>query len=184
MQLTVLANLEIGLHEQTRLQPEIRAALDSAEATTEDLGRRVLATAFPGVRPVVRVPAAALAGAVAKRLQRASSAVAREVITESFMVLSLPGRVLALGANLADAFPDALRPATEPELEELLARFEPAAGGPDDCGARDWSVLDERMHYIAHLFRAFHERPELAGPPFTGAQLASLAGGALPDGEL
>ena len=183
-QLTVLANLEIGLHEQTRLQPEIRAALDSAGATTEDLGRRALGTAFPGVWPLVRRPAAALAGAFAKRLERASGAVAREVITESFMVLSLPGRVLALGANLADAFPDVLTSPPEPELRQLLARFEPPAGEPDDCGARDWSVLEERMHYIAHLFRAFHERPELAGPPFTDAQLASLARGALPDGEL
>ena len=35
-QLAVLANIEIGLHEQTRLQPEIREAMDSGSATTED----------------------------------------------------------------------------------------------------------------------------------------------------
>ena len=40
------------------------------------------------------------------------------------------------------------------------------------------------MHYIAHLFCAFHERPELFDPPFTDDQLAALARGALPDGEL
>ena len=37
-ELAVLANVEIGFHEQTRLQPEIRAALDAASATEKDLG--------------------------------------------------------------------------------------------------------------------------------------------------
>ena len=35
-ELVVLANLEIGLHEQTRLQPEIREALDAAATTGTD----------------------------------------------------------------------------------------------------------------------------------------------------
>jgi hypothetical protein len=39
-ELTLLANLEIGFHEQTRLQPEIRESLDAAYATQEDLGGR------------------------------------------------------------------------------------------------------------------------------------------------
>jgi hypothetical protein len=38
-ELAVLANLEVGLHEQTRLQPEIRDALEAATSTTKDLGR-------------------------------------------------------------------------------------------------------------------------------------------------
>jgi len=49
-ELAVLANLEIGLHEQTRLQPEIRAALDSAYSTPEDLGRRALVAVVQGRR--------------------------------------------------------------------------------------------------------------------------------------
>jgi hypothetical protein len=40
------------------------------------------------------------------------------------------------------------------------------------------------MHYIAHLFRAFHLDAGLARPPFTPAQVASLGRGGLPDGEL
>ena len=120
---------------------------------------------------------AATVGAVAARLQRAATAVAREVITESFMVLSLPGRVLALGANLTDEYPEALRPPADADLRELLARFEPVAPEPDDCGARDWSELDQRMHYIVHLFCAFHTHEELFDPPFSEAQLASLGRG-------
>src|SRR4029079_4820037 len=98
MELAVLANLEIGFHEQTRLQPEIREALDAAYRTPEDLGRRTLVAVVPGAArwwSIVRRPAAALAGAVAAGAQRSASRLAREVITESFMVMSLPGRVLA-----------------------------------------------------------------------------------------
>jgi hypothetical protein len=46
-ELALLANLEIGLHEQTRLQPEILEALDAASATQHDLGRRALEALFP-----------------------------------------------------------------------------------------------------------------------------------------
>jgi hypothetical protein len=183
-QLTVLANLEIGLHEQTRLQPEIREALDAGSATAHDLGDRTLAAVFPGAWQLVRRPAAALIGVVAGRLQRAASAVARDVVTESFLVLSLPGRMLALGAHLPDEIPEALRSPADTDLAELLARYEPVPPAADDCGARDWSELDQRMHYIAHLFCAFHADASLFDPPFSEKQLASLARGEVPGGEL
>jgi hypothetical protein len=183
-ELAFLANLQIGFHEQTRLQPEIRGSLDAAYATQEDLGRRVLEAVFPGVWPVLRKPAAALLGLIARGAQRAASRLAREVITASFMVLSLPGRVLLLGTHLADEYPEALREPTESELVTLLARFEPEPPALDDCGARDWSDLHQRMHYIVHLFRAFHLHADLARAPFTPAQLERLAAGVVPDGEL
>jgi hypothetical protein len=186
-ELSVLANLEIGLHEQTRLQSEIREALDAAYATHEDLGRRALEALFPAAArwwPVVRRPAAAVVGVVAAGVQRAASRLAREVITESFMVLSLPGRVLALGTHLADEYPEALREPADAELTELLARFEPVPPALDDCGARDWTDIDQRMHYIVHLFCAFHLREQLSRPPFTPEQVASFSGGVVPDGEL
>ena len=185
--LAVLANLEIGLHEQTRLQPEIREALDAAYATHEDLKRRALDALFPSAErwwPIVRRPAAAAVGMFATGVQRAASSLAREVITDSFMVLSLPGRVLALGTHLDDAYPEALLDPVDAELRELLARFEPEPPERDDCGARDWSDLHQRMHYIVHLFCAFHLREELSRPPFTPDQVASFGRGVVPDGEL
>src|SRR5262245_56106445 len=108
MQLTVLANLEIGFHEQTRLQPEIRESLDAPLATQEDLARGVVETVFPGAG-LIRRAALRPVHAVAARLQRASSELAREVITEELMVLTLPGRVLSLAANLPDDYPEPLR---------------------------------------------------------------------------
>ena len=145
----MLANLEIGLHEQTRLQPEIGEALDAAATTGDRLSGNLVRR---------------LLGVV---VQRGLTRLSRVAITRSFMVLTLPGAVLALGRNLDAPFPEALRTPTNAELETLLARFEPAAGALDDCGAEDWAQLTQRMHYIAHLFRAYHEIPALASAPFT-----------------
>jgi hypothetical protein len=183
----VLANLEIGLHEQTRLQPEIHEALDAAYATQEELGRRTLEALFPSAPrwwSVVRRPATAVVGAVAAAAQRSASRLAREVITESFMVLSLPGRVLVLGTHLTDPYPQELDDPVNAELTQLLARFEPVAPAPDDCGARDWSDLDQRMHYIVHMFCAFHLSEEISRPPFSAEQVASFSRGNVPDGEM
>jgi hypothetical protein len=186
-ELAVLANLEIGLHEQTRLQPEIRAGLDAAYVTQLDLGRRALVALVPSATrwwPVVRRSAAAVVGVVARAVQRAASRLAREAITESFMVLSLPGRVLALGSHLSDAYPEALVEPSNPELIDLLRRFEPVAPRPDDCGARDWSDINQRMHYIVHMFCAFHSTADLARPPFSREQVESLKRGIVPSGQL
>lgn len=167
----LLANLEIGLHEQTRLQPEIREAMDAAYTTKEDLGRRLC----PNARPRVRRAAAA----VAAPAQRALDALARELITRSLMVLSVPGRILALGAALDDPYPDSLRELTNAELAALVARFE--AQPP---ATEDWSVFEQRMRYIVHLFRCFQEQRTLFDPPFTPAQVERFKAGTIPDGEL
>jgi hypothetical protein len=183
-ELVFLANLEIGLHEQTRLQPEIRAALDAASATGEDLGRRVLAALFPRAVRFVPGPAIRLAGAAAGRFQSVSNALAREVITECLMVLALPGRVLALGRHLEDRFAPPLREPSNADLIALLGRYEPVAPDRDDCGAREWSDLRQRMHYIVHLFRVFHGDNGLGRAPFTPEQVASFQRGVVPDGDL
>ncbi|HEX7309544.1 MAG TPA: hypothetical protein VF232_00060 [Gaiellaceae bacterium] len=186
-ELALLANLNIGLHEQTRLQPEILEALDTSTTTPRDLGLRALDALFPSAKrwwPAVRRPVAAVVGASARAVQRASSRIAREAVTDSFMVLALPGRVLALGTHLSDAYPDVLAEPTDPELKEMLARFEPVPPTVDDCGARDWSDFHQRMHYIVHLFRVFHLSKQLTDTPFTAEQIASFTRGVIPEGEL
>ena len=152
----MLANLEIGLHEQTRLQPEIVEAMEAAVAPR----RRQRWLAWP--------------------VQRELTKLSRELITETLMVLTLPGAVLALGRNLDVA----LAPASDADLLALLAHYEPVPPAVDDCGAKDWSVLDQRMHYIAHLFRAYHTDESLSSPPFTPAQIERFRAGEMPDGEL
>ena len=186
-ELNALANLEIGLHEQTRLQPQIREALDVAGTTEEELGRRLMRAFFP---PVARRgqrlarPAAGLLGRLGAPLQRKLTGVTRAVITRCLMVLTLPGAVLALGRNLDATCPEVLRTLENAELEALVARFEPEPPALDDCGARDWSELAQRMHYISHLFRCYHESPELGDAPFTPEQVERIRAGVVPDGDL
>jgi hypothetical protein len=172
---------------RVRAQLSVFANLEIAYVTQERLGRRALEALFPSAArwwPVFRRPAAAALGVFAARAQRAASGLAREAITDSFMVLSLPGRVLALGSHLGDEYPETLREPLDAELTELLTRFEPVPPAPDDCGARDWSDLHQRMHYIVHLFCAFHLREELSRPPFTPEQVANFTQGIVPAGEL
>lgn len=183
-ELILLANLEISMHEQTRLQPEIRESLDAPYAVKQDLGRRLLLGLMPWWRRRVPRVLAALAGGLGWRAQLAAADMAREIITRSLMVMSLPGRVLALGANMDEPFPEALREPHDAQLIALLARLEPLAPARDDSAARDWSDFDERMHYIAHLFRAFQLHEELLGPPFTARQVQAFGAGAIPDGDL
>lgn len=175
-ELMLRANLTIGLHEQTRLQPEIGEALDAPYVTAEELGRMLCGTSRPRL--------AKLVGVVAKPAQGLVARFSREVITHSLMVLSLPGRILALGTHLDAAYPGELTELVEPELIALVSQYEPVAPAPDDCGAEDWSSLDQRMHYIVHLFRAFHVDAQLAGPPFSAAQVERFLAGVVPEGDL
>ena len=91
--------------------------------------------------------------------------------------------MLFLGTHLDDPYPEGLRELADAELRRWSPATSPSARSRR-CGARDWSALDQRMHYIVHLFRTLHERADLATPPFTPAQLRSIAAGTIPDGAL
>jgi hypothetical protein len=91
----------------------------------------------------------------------------------------MPGRALLPGTHVSDPYPEALRDLADAELAELIGRFEPVAPASDDCGAQDWSVLEQRVHYIVTLFRAWHENPDLSRPPFTPAQLERIIAGVI-----
>ena len=114
--------------------------------------------------------------------QGALAELARELITHSLMVLSVPGRILALGTTLDDPYPESLRELTNAELAALVARFEPAPAGR--CGASDWSDFEQRMHYIVHLFRCFHEHARPLRRAVHAAQVERFLAGVIPEGEL
>ena len=97
--------------------------------------------------------------------------IAREVITDSFMVLSLPGRVLALGTHLTDVYPDELRGPTDNDLVELLARYRARSAGTRRL--RSTRVVG------AAAADALHRPPVLRVPPAARAlrQPSPPAGG-------
>ena len=105
----------------------------------------------------------------------------REIITMALMVMSLPGRVMSLGADMDEPFPELLLELHDAELTALFGRFDTGVPG---TAAGDWSDFDQRMRYIAALFRAFHLHEELLGPPFTTEQVTMFTAGTVPDGDL
>jgi hypothetical protein len=183
----LLANLKIGLHEQTRLQPQIAAAVDAPIETAEDLGARVIHGLIPGSRSwprIVHGPAAGLAGWIARRIRREAVTVTRDVVTESMMVNTLPDVVLALGRDLDRPLPPILSGTPLPFLEQLTGEYDPCPPGGIACAAQDWCDLKQRMHYIVHLFRAYADEASLFSRPFTADQVARFRAGQVPRGEL
>jgi hypothetical protein len=192
-ELILLANLEIGVHEQNRLQPEIAESLDAALISSEVFTRQLLAELYPsgGWLVVWNLLLRRLLGRPT-RLDQAMQTVAavagkelREIITETMMTITLPGqRRLRLGEDLQTSYPDVLKILTLAELRDLLVVVDPTPDNPIESGALDWADLPDRMHFIAELFRCYQEDPYIFEPPFTTAQTDEIKAGRLPDGEL
>jgi hypothetical protein len=183
-ELAYRADLEIAWQEQARLQDVIRASMDQPVIRAHELGLRILGVVAPKLR-IARDTIATTVGVLAVPFHRFGLCVARRVITELLMTLRLPdGRVLRLGTALALPPAPLLRELTDPDLRAVVAGFG-CQSGEDNCGTDDWSQFRERMHYIAHLFRAFRDdAASFAKSPFTPEQIERFRAGALPDGSL
>jgi hypothetical protein len=70
------------------------------------------------------------------------------------------------------------------DLVALLSQIDPTPDSVLESGATDWADLEERMHYIAELFRCHHQSAELFDPPFTAAQADAMKNGNVPAGTL
>ncbi len=190
-ELLLLGNLEIGFHEQTRLQPEIVAALNAPIYDPRKLRGQLLEALFPDRASRLRLrlievfdrshPVLAARDRLASDLQHQ----AHLAITEHLMTLRLSrGRLLRLGQDLAAGFPPALRQITLPDLRALLAQVDPTPDSGVGSGAEDWGRLPDRMHFIADLFRAYHLDASLFDPPFAATQVSALKAGQQPAGQL
>ncbi|MGW4109707.1 hypothetical protein ACWEFJ_02370 [Actinosynnema sp. NPDC004786] len=192
-ELLLLANVEVGLHEQTRLQPEIAAALEAPVIDPRDLERRLFDLLLPGNRVVkwLRLALLTVLGrrtpvrVAAERLADHARALARRAVTRHLMTLALPGgELLDLAEDLRATFPPLLAELVDPDLLALLRTVDPTPDSLLDTAARDWADLPDRMHYIADMFRCHAQRADLLDPPFTPEQVAALAAGRLPTGQL
>ncbi len=182
-----LGNLEIGMHEQARLQPEILAALEVPFETATGLGRRILLVLAPGSVgwwTWASTAAAAVLGGFGKLSEKSIRALLRHAVTEALMTLRLPDGTIRLGRDPGGEPPESLREPRHPELAAMLARLQPAPGDPDGPGADDWSVLDERMQLIGRFFRCRHENRVLFAAPFTPEQVRECEAGRVPGGVL
>lgn len=190
-QLVLLANLGIGFHEQTRLQPEIAEALEAAVVDPDTFVRRLLTALFPyrgwlayALLLLLRWAGrrTALDRAVERFVDRVRHTL-RRVLTDHLMTLELSrGRVLRLGRDLSGQFPESLRQCDQPELLALLTRIDPTPDALRESGATDWADLGERLHFIADLFRSSQEDQSLLEAPFSDAQVTEIKANRVPSG--
>lgn len=182
-ELMLLANAEIGFHEQTRLQPDIEAALDAPVEGVMALGGRLAGVLFvsaPRWPGVFGKPLALMCGLFGRLLARTARRIARAVITQRLMSMELAGDPIRLRDDVAPEYPEALRSIEHPELRELIARLEQPG---QRSGVDDWADFADRMHYILMLFRTRQEDPKLFDPPFHAADIAAFQAGRLPAGR-
>ena len=191
-ELMLLANLEIGFHEQIRLQPEIREALDAGFVDASQFNRRLARAILlqPGRLPLLRFfvqrlfgrlkPFETLINAFIEQLRQQ----ARLLITWRMMGLKISTIRLRLGEDLPAKFPPLLQHIENVELQRLLAQIDPTPDSPRQSGAVDWADLPDRIHFIAELFRRYQLEEILWAPPFAPEQVAALKDGHLPLGRL
>lgn len=188
-ELLLLANLEIGYHEQVRVQPEIAEAANVALPEPAEVRGRLMAMLFPRGSRWLRLRSALwrLIGRKAPldvaidRLIDSLRLELRRVLTQQVMGMDLAGiAALRLGKDLAIGYPPRLARVEHPELVALLARIDPAPDTVRGSGAKDWADVTHRLHYIAELFRCFQETAEVAGSPYNAEQVAAIRAGQVP----
>ena len=178
-QLVLAANIAAVLHEQQRLQDDIRDALD---ADMVDIGSDLESICHR------LVPERVERWIVARAKRRVAphlTALWEHVATRMMMTLTVPGQTLHLGRDLppgpeGELFPPALGDITRAELRELLDEWDPTGGTGRGCAARDWADLHQRMGYIVNLFRSRQQELDLSVSPFSDAQLATMRDGMVP----
>jgi hypothetical protein len=181
-ELMLLANCLIGLHEQTRLQANIAAALDAPiDVMATDGPFATLAEHAHG-------ELAGLLSVVGKPCERLARDAWQRIATSAAMHLDMPdGSAIGLGEDpnesLDARFPRDLRAPTLPALRELMTRYGAAHRGNADTAATDWASLDQRMRFIIDLFRLSQQTAGMFEQPFTAKQ-RQVHAAALPPGSM
>lgn len=174
-QLILLGNCLIGLHEQTRLQSNIQAAL---EAPVDQL-------LFDRLAPATKLPLLGkVVGGAIKTLGRTVKETWDEVLTRYAMNLSLPaGTEISLHGDVpkrATEFPNDLVLLDNEDLVDLLSSYDHRLDTLINSGANNWAALPDRMGFIVDLFRSRQQDLTLFGEPFTDEQRGSLAKALVP----
>lgn len=192
-QLFYFANVLVGYHEQTRLQPEILESMNAARINAAQLKDRLtsMILAHKSAKGKFFYFLDWIVGKTDLLKKSIESLVAeaeshiRKVITDQLMTLRLPtGEVLELGDDLLAEPCAELLHLDHESLINLLAQLRPSPDVKDGAGCSDWSNLPQRIHYIAHLFRCYHGNQELLLPPFSEEQVRLIKSGAIPAGDL
>ena len=192
-ELNLLANLQIGFHEQNRLQPEIADALNGSLFDAQQVKEQLLDKLLSGIsfrskfvlffkRIVSKT--GLLDKAIESLVERIQYHL-RRALTVHLMTLTIPpDNRLHLGRDLSMPYPGELKQLVNAELLALLQQTDPTPDSMLESGANDWANLAERMHFISELFRCCHGSKELFAPAFMPDQVKALNEGRLPGGTL
>lgn len=182
-ELILLANLEIGFHEQSRLQPDIAEALEASVTDPMEFKQQLLQTLFPRQSWMSKIGSlftrltgrpSPLDNAINGFAQKARHEI-RVFLTEHMMELGFPAGVrVQLGDDLTHSFPVALQHLTNADLIALLKQIDPTPDSLKESGAVDWAHLPDRLHFIADLFRCFQETSALLEQPVESGTASSM----------
>jgi hypothetical protein len=187
-ELQFLANVEIGFHEQTRLQPEIAEALTATVIERSILKQRIqelmqrwsIRNRIIGIFQSL-LSQTTLLDKYIDLLSALTGKIMRQIMTTHLMTLTFPpGRALVLGADLSADYPASLLKLDYPEALKFIALVDPTPDSLVASGATDWANLGERIHFICDLFRCHHENEQLFEYAFTKEQQAQIASGSVP----
>lgn len=190
-ELILLANVKIGLHEQTRLQPNIVEALNKPLSIGLDgLVAKMLVNPIRWLLP----HRAALAierfcMKFERRIVKWTTAYWRVFLTRSMMTIHLPYGDIRLGRDVPrlptqQLFPDVLQKIELKELKDLINTYQEHEDTLLGSHASDWGNLDDRMCFIIDLFRSRQKSLELFDEPFLYEQRLELGEGLIPKGRL
>jgi len=180
VELILLGNVQIGLHEQTRLQDNIAGALDApfSESVYQRFGAAGPKFLHPLLRAIVRLVTRFFASNLLDDWQR--------LATRLLMKLASPnGDEIPLGRDLApERFDPLLAKLGNPELIAFLSVYDSDLSTTRGSAAVNWTVLAERMRFIGELFRVSQRDRSWFEQPFTDAQRLELEAGRVPRGKL
>ena len=186
-ELILRANAQTGLHEQIRLQPYIAAAMEApihhnfmitihkhVKEKTPEHKHHLLHDSFNH-----------LFQSIAHKTHDAWL----NMSTHYLMTLVLPDGTIHLGKDLpcpegCPLFPEHLSEPNDEELTVLLKKYEAHLNTPVRSHARNWAVLEDRMHFILNLFRSRQQHRPLHESPFHPEQENKIRQNAIPDGNL
>lgn len=180
------ANAMVGQHEQAVLQPYIERALNAPlEAVTRQVERRgaeAIAALPDGIGKTVEELAFIVGHEIVNHVRDAMQPASRAVVTQLLMELSLPNETLHLGQDLplapgqSSPFPPALS-TLDPDTQALLDTVGAGGSSLAGTGAMDWASYEQRMRYIATMFRSRQQDPSLFRPPFGRPGVYDNSGG-------
>jgi hypothetical protein len=179
-QLILAGSLELGDHEQHHLQDPIAGSMEMGMNKSFGLLKQRVVADLPGLSAIEEEIDAALSP-----LGRAASNLWGDLMTELLGTIQTPDGTLRLDHDVPpiagqDFVPPDLEPVVVDDLAALLRRFNRARDDGQGSRALNWVSLNDRMNFIANLFRSRHHRKELFQAPFAPETLADIESDRIP----